>query len=369
MNDADGEDFPNQDLYDHNPNMASMNFQMDDLQLNDSDENLEPPPGINDNNSTLAESNSSTKSTDDLLGEYPPFVNPVGGGLDQSHQRFYAPDGSRLDDKGNTLSITDVPNALPFYNQYQSGQSGVTEYEANTFMPRQAITYEPEEDAFDDHYEDDFEGDEPDDLIAEANEEALANDSEGWYSREFDGYFEHEVPRPGYLNRHPSLTPISERSEGSFKTNRNSIQHPFGGVGHSHKTVGAGSLSAALNAEVLAHNQLYLQYLQQQTNPGNTGSGNTPIDDSPTLSGDGIPDFIGRTSNPMMDDLQPGRPMEKSIFEKALDEEEENVHDGSSSMPYSDITTNYVKDPQLGWFQERRQNGQLLGREPVEGIV
>jgi len=177
--------------------------------------------------------------------EFPPFINPIGGGLGftpQQHQ-FYAPEvnGTLL----NGYALSSLTYTLQQYQmqQQQLGLAGAPQSPSEGYDSdiNQCPNFGNDSDfgfGFDYDYNDD---DDP--MVAAANAEALANDSEGFYGSEFGfyssntngglsyagGFFGNagvngELLRPPI--RKPSLTPISERSENSY---RNSLVFPVSG--------------------------------------------------------------------------------------------------------------------------------------------
>jgi len=176
--------------------------------------------------------------------EFPPFINPIGGGLGftpQQHQ-FYAPEvnGTLL----NGYALSSLTYTLQQYQmqQQQLGLAGAPQSPSEGYDSD--INERPNfgDSDFDFGYDYDY-NDDDDPMVAAANAEALANDSEGFYGSEFGfyssntngglsyagGFFGNagvngELLRPPI--RRPSLTPISERSESSY---RNSLVFPVPG--------------------------------------------------------------------------------------------------------------------------------------------
>lgn len=176
--------------------------------------------------------------------EFPPFINPIGGGLGftpQQHQ-FYAPNvsgtmlnGYALSSLTATLQQYQLQQQLALAGAPQSPSEG---YDSD-INERPNFGDEDMEFYFDDNVDDD------DAMVAAANADALAYDSEGFYGSEF-GFYSSNVPGGGlsYAGgffgsagandvlrppiRRPSLTPISERSESSY---RNSLVFPVSGGG------------------------------------------------------------------------------------------------------------------------------------------
>ncbi|RPA85536.1 hypothetical protein BJ508DRAFT_322576 [Ascobolus immersus RN42] len=154
----------------------------------------------------------------------PPFLNPIGAGLPQDGEaQFYALDGTRCDQRGQPLSLSALTYSL---TQYQLQQKAKEESGFDS-----AYEDEPTSFQFDDYDDDD------DPIIAAANAEALASDQDNYYGSEFNfyatssgsssteyvagGYFAPSQVWPGKpglgIFRQPSLTPISERSECSYR--------------------------------------------------------------------------------------------------------------------------------------------------------
>lgn len=214
---------------------------------------------------------------------FPPFINPIGGGLGftQEHAQFYAPDGTMLDGNGCPLALSTLTQSLHAYQKEQQRRAEEEEGQndpLNGYESDYNYTHsrgESQSGYYSDGYEEDDET-----MVAAANAEALAYDTE-FYGQEFGfypappssasdtseaagaygGYFGppggEVLQRPPLLRR-PSLTPISERSESSW---RNSAVFPvegwkglgaqrplsalsFGGGGE--ETGGDGSLDALM---------------------------------------------------------------------------------------------------------------------------
>ena len=193
---------------------------------------------------------------------FPPFMNPIGGGLGYQKQleHFYTPDVMRLNTHGLPLALQTLDQSLCKVQQQQQGLQRQDSDELDSPAPGFGSEIDPgyislqqpqlhlqlgvgdgeEPMNFDD--EDDMD----DPMVAAANAEALAYDTDGEYGQEFGFYSANEAgnvsaeqlfaggyfgeagmnlgqPRP-FLVRRPSLTPISERSECSY---RNSMVFGF----------------------------------------------------------------------------------------------------------------------------------------------
>jgi hypothetical protein len=182
--------------------------------------------------------------------DFPPFINPVGGGLGFTPQQpqFYAPNvsGTML----NGYALSSLTATLQQYQlQQQIGLAGAPQSPSEGYDSD--INERPNFGANSDlDFDfDDLDGD--DAMVAAANADALAYDSEGFYGTEF-GFYPSNIPGGSGLSyaggffgaagangdllrppiRRPSLTPISERSECSY---RNSLVFPVAG------SLGAGS--------------------------------------------------------------------------------------------------------------------------------
>jgi hypothetical protein len=193
----------------------------------------------------------NTTQPETPISSFPPFINPVGGGLGytpQQHQ-FYNPnmtgtlDGmdlstltyslQQLQRQQQQLSLADVPQSPS-----EGYDSDINE------QPNFGTAYDSDFDAADE------------DVIAAANAEALASDYEGFYGSEFGFYQGDSGPVLGIGGsfgdsrppiRKPSLTPISERSECSY---RNSLVFPVSAGGNS----GGGGSWGTTAAQVLPSN-------------------------------------------------------------------------------------------------------------------
>lgn len=167
----------------------------------------------------------SMLSSPDTPQNFPPFLNPIGSGplgFKPQNPAFYAPA-----DPLNPLALSNLTYTLQQYQQRQQAGEGSSGYNSdqNDFP---GGGYYSEDETFAGYGEDD----DDDDLVAAANGEVLASDEEGWYGSEF-GMFQNgqwfgrfDLSRGDTLRppiRRSSLTPISERSESSY---RNSLVFP-----------------------------------------------------------------------------------------------------------------------------------------------
>lgn len=188
---------------------------------------------------------------------FPPFLNPIGGGLGctQEQAQFYAPDGTMLEQDGTPMALSTLTRSLWTYQREQqrladaAANSGYESDYHGDYGSQSGYYSVDDDDGGVAGYEDD-----DDTMVAEANAEALAYDTE-FYGQEFGfypappsssgsihgdaldeqtaaylgGYFGtpggEVLQRPPLLRR-PSLTPISERSESSW---RNSMVFPVEG--------------------------------------------------------------------------------------------------------------------------------------------
>ncbi|CUS12382.1 unnamed protein product [Tuber aestivum] len=211
------------------------------------------------------DSNDGTAGTGGGSGygnkSFPPFLNPIGGGLGctQQQAQFYTPDGTVLDGHtGLPLALSTLTQQLYQYQKQQQREAeAAAANEINSPGAASGIGSGYESDYAADwgsqsgYYSIDDEEYEPEDaddsMVAEANAEALAYDTE-FYGQEFGFYPVSAAPgllptgdddesvfAGGYFGRlpelasrpivrRPSLTPISERSEGSY---RNSLVFPI----------------------------------------------------------------------------------------------------------------------------------------------
>jgi hypothetical protein len=167
----------------------------------------------------IPEDGSSASVENTPVQSFPPFLNPVGGGLGYTQQssQFYTPNPSVL----NGYSLNSLTYTL---QQYQQQQSQLEGYDSESDVPE----FGAPPSGYYSGVEDFEDGMDDDDIVAAANAEALANDADGFYGQEF-GMFQHgqfasgnPINQPGAL-RPPALTPISERSESSY---RNSLVFP-----------------------------------------------------------------------------------------------------------------------------------------------
>lgn len=190
---------------------------------------------VGSNEGTAGGSGAGNKS-------FPPFLNPIGGGLGctQRHAQFYAPDGTMIDGStGLPLALSALTQQLYQYQKQQQREAAAAEagYESD-------YNDYPDFGSQSGYYsvDDDEPEDADDSMVAEANAEALAYDTE-FYGQEFGFYplgpnsntSEENIYAGGYFGqpggdlarpiiRRPSLTPISERSESSY---RNSLVFPL----------------------------------------------------------------------------------------------------------------------------------------------
>ncbi|EWC44087.1 hypothetical protein DRE_07222 [Drechslerella stenobrocha 248] len=308
----------------------------------------------------------------------PPFVNPPGPGL--HHTSMLAPridDDNLSNDRG--IDKPEQPSLLLFQNAYQTDARGVNEYDTGTpsaflgFQPLTHASYDP--DPIGDEADD---GDE-DDMIAEANRDALASDSDGWYGHEFGfypasstnstylagGFFGIDLPKPGFI-RNPSLTPISERSEGSLR-NSLSIMSP---TSITHGGISAGPLSAALFTELANNEQIncdeatltQLQLLNGLKHQEDNFKYLTMIASSPSTAAPSITAPMVNSPDGLLFPAGNQTPvMEQSRSSLAALDDLSNCH--------ADVSTSYVHDVDLGWVMEKRRGGELIQRELVQGAV
>lgn len=225
-------------------------------------------PGLGSSGNDLVVETASLEHTiggvrdKDGPSAFPPFMNPIGGGLGYQKQleHFYTPDVMRLNAHGLPLSLQTLDQSLCKIKQQQQGLQRQDSDELDSPAPGFGSEIDPgylslqqpqhhlqlgvgdgeEPMNFDD--EDDMD----DPMVAAANAEVLAYDTDGEYGQEFGFYSASEAgnvsaeqlfaggyfgeagmnlgqPRP-FLVRRPSLTPISERSECSY---RNSMVFGF----------------------------------------------------------------------------------------------------------------------------------------------
>jgi len=233
------------------------------------------------------DSNDGTAGTGGGSGygnkSFPPFLNPIGAGLGctQQQAQFYAPDGTMLDGHtGLPLALSTLTQQLFQYQKQQQREAeAAAANEINSPGALSGIGGGYESDYAADwgsqsgYYsidDDEYEPEDADDsMVAEANAEALAYDTE-FYGQEFGFYPMSSAPgllptgddednafaggyfgRPSELAsrpivRRPSLTPISERSESSY---RNSLVFPVSSSRPLSATVPAGEdLGSLINS-------------------------------------------------------------------------------------------------------------------------
>ncbi|KAI5788842.1 hypothetical protein DFH27DRAFT_211901 [Peziza echinospora] len=229
---------------------------------------------------------------------YPPFMNPAGAGLDYQQQlgAFYANNG--IPHQSLPLALQTLNHSLCKFQQEQAQQQrehGHQQDELDSPAPGFGNEIDPAfADPGDSYYpthitsgfddEDDLDLEMDNDMVEAANAEALEYDTDGIYGQEFGfysasnvrgtlnpeqlvngGYFGDPGYGPGgpldgnglggpngnggvarpFLVRRPSLTPISERSECSY---RNSMVFAFdppgsrggGGPGGAPSSLGGG---------------------------------------------------------------------------------------------------------------------------------
>lgn len=209
--------------------------------------------------STLAQDGSIAPGTEPLYEPhaFPPFMNPVGGG-------FYPPN-NMSNNLLNNFTLDSLTSSLAALQQQQAALPSLNRLSTATADSAPEISPTPtsppyptnlplslssryhEDDGFgdDDGFDYSTLYDDPEDpsIIAAANAAALGADQDGFYGSEF-GFFPSSNPQGSasglggfFVNTsaavgpiRPSLTPISERSEGSY---RNSMVFPVAGWGHS----------------------------------------------------------------------------------------------------------------------------------------
>jgi len=246
------------------------------------------------------DSNDGTAGTGGGSGygnkSFPPFLNPIGAGLGctQQQAQFYAPDGTMLDGHtGLPLALSTLTQQLYQYQKQQQREaeaaaaneinspgalSGIGGYESDYAADwgSQSGYYSID----DDEYEPE---DADDSMVAEANAEALAYDTE-FYGQEFGFYpmssapgllptedDEENVFAGGYFGRpaelasrpiirRPSLTPISERSESSY---RNSLVFPVSSSRPLSATVPAGEDLGSLISSNSGGGEITLEQLMR----------------------------------------------------------------------------------------------------------
>ncbi|EPS37317.1 hypothetical protein H072_9009 [Dactylellina haptotyla CBS 200.50] len=301
---------------------------------------------------------------------FPPFINPPGVGLLCDTALSWDLNGN----EGSAHRETDGSSLLLFRNMFQTGVQGVNEYDENLHTPFQGLksSEQVHRETFGsaDYDIDDID---EDDMIAEANRDALASDNDGWYGQEFGfyptssanstysagGFFGIDLPKPGFI-RNPSLTPISERSEGSLR-NSLSIISP----NSLHGGISAGPLSAALFTEIANDEGLncddatmaQLNLLSgARTNEENFG----PLKPVTTPIQNAIPAANNHnSSNPS---FNPSTCVHNQQHSFLATKDDPNHH-------VSEVSTSYVHDVDLGWVMEKRRGGELIQRELVRGAV
>ncbi|KAI5821380.1 hypothetical protein BZA77DRAFT_299390 [Pyronema omphalodes] len=238
----------------------------------------------------IAQDGSVATNSSSPITAFPPFINPIGGGLGYTpnqaqfyspEQQYYAPqvNGTLL----NGMALSSLTFSLQQYQHQQQALAGAPVSPSEGYDSD--INDRPNfDDMSFDFNNDDYEGD--DDMVAAANAEALAFDSDGFYGSEFGfypsvagggmsyagGFFgsagANEILRPPI--RRPSLTPISERSESSY---RNSLVSP--GIGGS-PWGGPGPLSPGSwvthDNEEVPINHVHLMQLRRNAWGGSNGS-------------------------------------------------------------------------------------------------
>ncbi|TGZ78734.1 hypothetical protein EX30DRAFT_350788 [Ascodesmis nigricans] len=189
----------------------------------------DPNAGINHHRLSLATNDGSLSPSPYEPHTFPPFLNPIGGGftspLNHSHQLLT-----------NSLALHSLPPAPHRFSTISDPDTpdfGSSHFSSPHYSP----------------YPDDIIGAHPlpadystdpcSAIIAAANAAALTADTDGTYGREFGFYASTLAPNElgGFFGRigapsqelrlpvrRPSLTPISERSEGSY---RNSLMSPL----------------------------------------------------------------------------------------------------------------------------------------------
>lgn len=245
---------------------------------------------------------------------FPPFLNPIGGGLGctQEQAQFYAPDGTMLEQDGTPMALNSLTRSLWMYQREQqrladaAANAGYESDYHGDYGSQSGYYSVDDDDGGVAGYEDD-----DDTMVAEANAEALAYDTE-FYGQEFGfypappsssgsirgdaldeqtaaylgGYFGtpggEVLQRPPLLRR-PSLTPISERSESSW---RNSMVFPvdgWKGLG-AQRPLSALSFGAASPATEEGEGRLeQLRHLRR----GAWGGSNGSLRGSAGVGGDG----------------------------------------------------------------------------------
>ncbi|KAF8422547.1 hypothetical protein EV426DRAFT_606152 [Tirmania nivea] len=242
-------------------------------------------PGLGSSRNDLAVETASLEHTiggvrdKDGPKAFPPFMNPIGGGVGYQKQleHFYTPNVMRLNMHGLPLALQSLDQSLCKIQQQQGLQtqdSDELDSPAPGFgseidpgylqlqQPQHHIQLEMGGGEEPMNFDDEDDMDDP--MVAAANAEALAYDTDGEYGQEFGFYSASEAgisaeqlfaggyfgeagmnlgqPRP-FLVRRPSLTPISERSECSY---RNSMVFGFENTPGSR----GGGAGSALGASV-----------------------------------------------------------------------------------------------------------------------
>jgi hypothetical protein len=161
-------------------------------------------PEVDPRISLLPQDGSPTSPSPDPTA-FPPFINPIGGGLGctQQNAQFYAP---------------PPPLLTQLLRQYQQQQLTISTTSLPSPVPPSPIY--PSSDSYDYDGFDDGPGDDLD-LVEAANADALASDSEFYRSEFGTGFFSSPST---YREQHhhgggAALTPISERSEGGSYRN------------------------------------------------------------------------------------------------------------------------------------------------------
>jgi len=250
-------------------------------------------PGLGSSGNDLVVETASLEHTIGGVGSrdgqsaFPPFMNPIGGGLGYQKQleHFYTPDVARLNMHGMPLALQTLDQSLCKIQQQQ--QQGLQRQDSDEldspapgfgseidpgYLPLQQPQHHLQLGVGDGvepvNFDDEDDMDDP--MVAAANAEALAYDTDGEYGQEFGFYSTSEVgnvsaeqifaggyfgepgmnlgqPRP-FLVRRPSLTPISERSECSY---RNSMvfgfENPPGSRGGAGSALGGSVHPLALS--------------------------------------------------------------------------------------------------------------------------
>ncbi|KAF3905372.1 hypothetical protein ABW21_db0202021 [Orbilia brochopaga] len=303
----------------------------------------------------------------------PPFVNPPGLGMQYDNSQIL---NGRNNPSGVIEDELQNSSLLLFRNVFQTEARGVNEYDTgspSSFLGLQSLAHTP----YNQHSVDlEVDGGDEDDMIAEANRDALASDNDGWYGQEFNfyptsstnstylagGFFGTDLPKPGFI-RNPSLTPISERSEGSLR-NSLSIISPSS---MSHAGISAGPLSAALFTELANDEQIacdeatltQLQLLSGAKNPEESLKYLTMIASNPPTA----PLVVNTADGPIFSTSSSSAPIAEQPRSPAI------ALDDLGGYHSTDVSTSYVHDIELGWVVEKRRGGELIQRELVQGAV